>query len=85
MALIYGSSGNLSLSPESLVIEFTDHLEKLYKCSVCGRIGKRKDNMLIHVETHLPCEPKTCDFCGKVFKTKNSLTSHVSRGHRQAK
>ena len=57
--------------------------EKLFRCIVCGKIGKRKDNLLAHIETHLPPKPVTCLQCGKLFKTKNSLTSHVSRWHRQ--
>ena len=85
LSLIFDHSGTLLVHHESLVTEIMETSEKIYKCSVCQRIGKRKDNMLIHVKTHLPCEPETCDFCGKVFKTKNSLTSHVSRWHRQEK
>ena len=38
-----------------------DGSEKLYECSICARIGNRKDNMIIHVKTHLPSTPETID------------------------
>ena len=71
--------------PENLMLELFEEGQKFFKCRVCGKVGKRKDNLLAHIETHLPTKPQTCDHCGKIFKTKNSLTSHVSRWHRHDK
>ena len=71
--------------PENLMLELFEEGQKFFKCRVCGKVGKRKDNLLAHIETHLPTRPQTCDHCGKLFKTKNSLTSHVSRWHRHDK
>ena len=71
--------------PENLMLELFEEGQKFFKCRVCGKVGKRKDNLLAHIETHLPTKPQTCDHCGKLFKTKNSLTSHVSRWHRHDK
>lgn len=67
------------------MVELMEDGQKVFQCSVCEKIGKRKDNLLAHIETHLPAQPQTCIHCGKLFKTKNSLTSHVSRWHRQDK
>jgi len=69
-------------NPESLYSEVLNDFEKAFQCNVCSKIAKRKDNILAHIESHLPSVPKTCNYCGKLFKTKNSLTSHVSRWHR---
>ena len=71
--------------PDSMYSEVSNDFEKAFQCNVCTKVAKRKDNILAHIESHLPSEPKSCNFCGKLFKTKNSLTSHVSRWHRQDK
>jgi len=55
---------------------------KLWKCTECGKISKRKDNLGLHVETHLEGFSHTCIICDKTFKTKNSLQMHVSVSHR---
>ena len=78
----YSSEGVHYGNPESLYSEVLNDFEKAFQCNVCSKIAKRKDNILAHIESHLPSVPKTCNYCGKLFKTKNSLTSHVSRWHR---
>jgi len=79
-----GADGNKGIltTPESLVIEEDGPSGKLFRCTVCLKLGKRKDNLIAHAESHLLTEPLPCDHCGKLFKTRNSLTSHVSRWHR---
>merc|ERR1712181_88277 len=45
--------------PENLMLELFEEGQKFFKCRVCGKVGKRKDNLLAHIETHLPTKPQT--------------------------
>jgi len=56
---------------------------KLWKCTECGKIRKRKDNLKLHVETHLKGFSRhTCNICDRTFKTRNSKAMHISVTHR---
>jgi len=69
--------------------EFRDpKLGKMWKCTECGRIRKRKFKILSHVETHVKSLGLIffdCNFCDKKCKTQDSLTAHVQVHHKDEK
>ena len=63
-------------------IELIEIVNDGFKCSYCGHISKRKDNMESHIEIHFDGLQYPCKSCDKVFPRKNSLSSHKSMLHR---
>ena len=55
---------------------------KMWKCTECGKISKRRDNLGLHIETHLDGFSQTCMFCDKTYKTRGSMQMHISINHR---
>ena len=55
----------------------------MWKCKVCGKIGRKKSKLAMHVETHLTGFSHSCNYCSKTFKTRNSLHAHISMNHRK--
>ena len=53
-----------------------------WKCTVCGKTAKTKQNMKSHIETHLEGLSYPCNQCGKVSRSSNALKTHVSLFHR---
>jgi len=77
---------------EKLKEEISKRIEKFscdegkrWKCTECGKVSKRVDNLGLHVETHLEGFSHTCNFCDKIYKTRNSMQMHVSNMHRGKK
>ena len=56
--------------------------EKLWKCTICGKVTKRKHDIRRHIETHLEGVSHPCLQCEKVSKSSNALMTHVSVYHR---
>jgi len=54
----------------------------MWKCSVCGKIKKKKSGLEMHVETHLEGFTHRCVLCDTTRKTRGSLQLHVSISHR---
>jgi len=48
-----------------------------WKCTECGKIAKRKDNIQNHVETHLEGFSHRCAQCNKSSKTRGALAAHI--------
>ena len=55
--------------------------EKAWKCKVCGREAKRRNDMARHVETHIEGVFYPCNLCKAVNMSSNFLHAHVSRAH----
>jgi len=72
--------------------EITKRIEKIpdivgksWRCTECGRTSKRRDNLGLHVETHLKGFTHSCVFCEKTCKTRNTLQLHMHTMHRNRK
>jgi len=78
---------------EQLHTEILDRMEKViaeqgvsvWKCTVCGKMAKKKDNIQNHVETHLEGFSHICVHCEKVHKTRSALAFHMSYVHKSLK
>ena len=52
--------------------------EKQYKCQVCNKGFKRKDNMTHHMKVHTGEIPKMkCTTCLKLYQSKTSFDNHI--------
>ena len=78
---------------ERLMTEISKRLERhesetegaMWRCKTCGKKGKRKDRIGLHIETHLEGFSHVCRFCDRSYKTRGSLQMHVSTTHRAVK
>ena len=67
-------------------IEKVSNVEgKLWRCTECGKTSKRRDNLGLHVETHLEGFTHSCMFCEKTCKTRNTMQLHMHNMHRNRK
>ena len=48
-----------------------------FKCQICDKVFKSKQNLDIHVRGHTGEKPFSCDFCPKKFNTKSNLKTHT--------
>ena len=95
-----GSTTTLDLSSmndeekmEKLMYEISQKMEKVrsdtggtvWQCKDCGRIGKQKDKLGMHVETHLTGYTHNCKFCERTYQTRNSLLVHKYTAHKDRK
>ena len=53
-----------------------------WRCTVCGKTAKTKQDTKRHIETHLEGLSYSCNQCGKVSRSSNALNTHVSTFHR---
>ena len=60
---------------------YTKGLDSLFRCTVCGKTSRRKDNMKEHVEYHIEGLNYRCVICGKVLKSSGSLRTHKIKNH----
>ena len=58
---------------ESKFEELVVREDKLYRCTVCNKSMKNKNDMRRHLETHLTGLSFDCQFCGKTFRSSNNL------------
>ena len=54
----------------------------VWKCTMCGKMSKRKSDLRKHTETHMVGMSHNCSTCGKTYRSKNSLQNHISVSHR---
>merc|ERR1719318_322502 len=58
---------------------------KMWKCTECGKMLKKRNKLALHIETHLEGFSHACSQCDKVLKTRGALSAHISMTHRAAK
>merc|ERR1712129_167853 len=56
---------------------------RMWKCTECGKILKRKNHLMTHIEIHLEGFSHRCKFCEREFRTRNSLNQHRYSTHRE--
>ena len=75
-----------SVNMENHKAMILSHVEKIadlkFSCTLCGKIGKQKQNVANHVETHLNGFTISCPFCSMSFKSTNSMKMHKYVKHR---
>ena len=55
--------------------------EGKFKCTLCNKAGKYKQNIQSHIETHLEGLELPCTICRKTFRSKQSLRMHLNHKH----
>ena len=57
----------------------------LFKCTLCGKSGAQKNNVVNHVENiHFPGTFQyICPVCNKPMITKKALDNHIHRNHKE--
>lgn len=63
---------------------FSDLMSKtegVYRCHVCGKEMKFKQDMEKHIMVHTGEKPFMCKQCGKRFRQKVHLRSHIAIVH----
>ena len=55
--------------------------EGKFKCTLCDKAGKYKQNIQSHIETHLEGLELPCTICRKTFRSKQSLRMHLNHKH----
>ena len=67
---------------DAKVNELINKLERgKYQCVKCGKITKRREHMVRHVETHIEGLSYSCRLCERVFSSRNSLQTHKYSSH----
>ena len=56
---------------------------KRWRCRVCGKESKERQDMSRHIETHMEGISYPCNQCGKVSRSSNALKTHLSTFHRK--
>ena len=52
---------------------------KLYQCSLCGKSGGQRNNMMDHMRArHAAPTHDVCPYCRRIFKNKPSLRNHLT-------
>ena len=57
--------------------------EKKWKCTICGKSSKDKQDVARHVEIHIEGISYPCNQCGTISSSSNSHKTHVSNKHRK--
>ena len=57
----------------------------LFKCTLCGKTGAQKNNVVNHVENiHFPGTFQyICPVCHRPMITKKALDNHIHRNHKE--
>ena len=77
------SSDDMSSIDEKISELITrDEETKNYKCNLCGKCSKTKQNIQNHVEIHFDGLEFPCQLCDKICNTRLSLRMHNLRNHK---
>ena len=77
------------LTQQHDITEFGDSIYpkevKVFTCTVCATVFKRKQNLKAHQLTHIKTEKFTCEQCGKQYILKTGLVRHekIHSGERE--
>ena len=53
-----------------------------YKCALCGKYTKKRQDMSRHIETHIKGIKYPCDQCGKLQRSSYNLKRHIFKFHK---
>jgi uncharacterized Zn-finger protein len=66
--------------PVSLnALPHTLHLDKPYKCDVCGKGFSENCSLQRHIRIYTGDKPYNCDICGKAFSENCNLQRHIRK------
>ena len=51
--------------------EMIEAYNDVWKCTMCGKMSKRKSDLRKHTETHMVGMSHNCSTCGKTYRSKN--------------
>ena len=64
------------------MMERTTDGDYKWKCTVCGKATKDKQDIKRHIESHIEGLSYPCNQCGKVSRSSNALQVHLSKFHK---
>ncbi len=56
---------------------------QVYRCTVCQKTERHRNNMRKHIVRHTGEKAHTCQLCGKAFTRGTSLKKHIAWQHAQ--
>ena len=65
------------------MMEHVSEGESKWKCNVCGKTAKTKQDIGRHIESHIEGISYPCNQCGTVSRSSNSHKTHISQKHRK--
>ena len=74
---------------EGLRVQINSMMEQVsdgeikWKCNVCGKTAKTKQDIGRHIESHIEGISYPCNQCGTVSRSSNSHKTHMSQKHRK--
>ena len=77
------------LDMENIKVQINSMMEKVldginrWRCTVCGKESKDRQDMSRHIETHIEGVSYPCNQCSKVSRSSNALKTHSSTFHRK--
>jgi len=84
-----GEAGAAGMNDRSILLKYVEKevLEEgsLFKCTLCGKTGAQKNNVVNHVENiHFPGTFQyICPVCHRPMITKKALDNHIHRNHKE--
>ena len=67
----------IEIADPSELLSYVARADNKFSCTICGKIGQRKDDLRDHVENiHFPDKFVYVCECGKELKSKTSLKHH---------
>jgi len=84
-----GEAGAAGMNDRSILLKYVEKevLEEgsLFKCTLCGKTGAQKNNVVNHVENiHFPGTFQyICPVCNRPMITKKALDNHIHRNHKE--
>ena len=61
---------------EKLFENMEENSDRTWSCKICSKILPVRNNMKLHVETHVEGLSFPCNICGKIYRSRNVLRNH---------